>query len=101
MIEVQPTMQIITINLAVPYLDALDEIVEQGRYPSRSEVIRQALRDFLKDELEMVEAVLFMKKKEPEPTVEKPVDMRKGLKEERMERVAKLLEAKDRKLRKW
>jgi len=40
-------MQIITINLPEKYLAAIKTLNECGVYPSRSEAIRIALRDFL------------------------------------------------------
>ena len=48
-------MKIITINLPEKYLDAIKSLNEYfpDKYPSRSEAIRIALRDFLADELEM------------------------------------------------
>jgi len=48
-------MQIITINLPEKYLAAIQTLNEYGIYPSRSEAIRIALRDFLTDELKMYE----------------------------------------------
>ena len=46
-------MKIITINLPEKYLDAIKILNEQKVYPSRSEAIRIALRDFLSNELKM------------------------------------------------
>ncbi|MFX0057226.1 MAG: ribbon-helix-helix domain-containing protein [Candidatus Hodarchaeota archaeon] len=46
-------MKIITINLPEKYLSAIQTLNDLGIYPSRSEAIRIALRDFLKDELKM------------------------------------------------
>lgn len=48
-------MKIITINLPEKYLNAIQILNELGIYPSRSEAIRTALREFLKDELKMYE----------------------------------------------
>ena len=46
-------MKIITVNLPVSYLKAIDSLVgQEGLYPSRSELIRVAVRDFLMRELE-------------------------------------------------
>lgn len=59
-------MQIVTVNLPSVYIDAIAKMTDKGMYPSRSEAIRVALRDFLKDELEMVEALLFMEEKDKE-----------------------------------
>ncbi len=48
-------MKIITINLPEKYLAAIKILNDLGIYPSRSEAIRIALRDFLTDELNMFE----------------------------------------------
>jgi len=44
-------MRIITVKIPEAYLRELDELVRLGAYPSRSEVIRVALRELLKREL--------------------------------------------------
>ena len=50
-------MKIITVNLPVSYLGAIDSLTgEEGLYPSRSELIRVAVRDFLIKELEAAKA---------------------------------------------
>jgi len=47
-------MRIVTINIPESYLDAIAELVgEKGLYPSRSELIRVAVRQFLLKELEI------------------------------------------------
>ena len=46
-------MKIITINLPEKYLAAIQVLNDLDVYPSRSEAIRQALKDFLDDELKM------------------------------------------------
>ncbi|MBD3187330.1 ribbon-helix-helix protein, CopG family [Candidatus Bathyarchaeota archaeon] len=51
-------MQIVTVNLPSVYIDAIAKLTGKGKYPSRSEAIRVALRSFLKDELEMVKFLL-------------------------------------------
>lgn len=45
-------MKIITINLPEKYLAAIQALKDNGNYPSRSEVIRLALADFLENELQ-------------------------------------------------
>ena len=44
-------MKIITINLSEPHVRALQILQDLGLYPSRSEAIRVAIRDFLQREL--------------------------------------------------
>ncbi|MHA1713697.1 MAG: ribbon-helix-helix domain-containing protein [Candidatus Ranarchaeia archaeon] len=44
-------MKLITCKLPAAYVEALDELVRQGRYANRSEAIRMAIRDMLKSEL--------------------------------------------------
>ncbi len=46
-------MRIITINLPEKYLAAIQVLNDMNIYPSRSEVIRTALNDFLTRELKM------------------------------------------------
>ena len=46
-------MKIITINLPESYLSAIQVLNDLGVYPSRSEAIRIALRDFLTNELKL------------------------------------------------
>jgi|BEDMetMinimDraft_2_1075160.scaffolds.fasta_scaffold12629_2 Arc/MetJ-type ribon-helix-helix transcriptional regulator len=44
-------MKIITVKLPEQFLEAIDELVNTGRYSSRSEVIRAAIGDFIRKEL--------------------------------------------------
>ncbi|MEM0027216.1 MAG: ribbon-helix-helix domain-containing protein [Ignisphaera sp.] len=44
-------MRIVTVKMPESYLEAIDELVKMGRYTSRSEVIRTAIRELLKKEL--------------------------------------------------
>lgn len=45
-------MRVITVNIPVPYLKTIDGLVgEKALYPSRSEIIRVAVREFLIKEL--------------------------------------------------
>jgi len=45
-------MKIVTVNVPESYIDAIKKLVgEDGLYPSRSELIRCAVRDFLLNEL--------------------------------------------------
>lgn len=47
-------MKIVTVNIPESYLDSIQKLVgENGLYPSRSELIRVAVRDFLLRELKM------------------------------------------------
>ncbi|WXG41427.1 MAG: type II toxin-antitoxin system ParD family antitoxin [Candidatus Freyarchaeum deiterrae] len=47
----KPSMKLISIKLPNAYIDGLNELVENGIYPSRSEAIRVAVRDMLKKEV--------------------------------------------------
>lgn len=51
-------MKLVTVKLPEIYLEGLDELIKLGRYSSRSEVIRVAIRDLLKKELWIREADL-------------------------------------------
>ena len=44
-------MKLVTVLLPEAYLEGLDELVRANMYPSRSSVIRSAVRDLLKKEL--------------------------------------------------
>lgn len=44
-------MRLISINMTQETLEGLDELVRQGSYPNRSEAIRFAIRDLLKEEV--------------------------------------------------
>ena len=48
-------MKIITINLSEKYLAAIQVLTDEGIYPSRSQAIRVALKDFLENELNLYE----------------------------------------------
>ncbi|KKL71125.1 hypothetical protein LCGC14_2098010 [marine sediment metagenome] len=50
------TLKIVTVNVPESYIEAIAKLVgENGLYPSRSELIRVAVRDFLIKELQMAE----------------------------------------------
>lgn len=44
-------MKLVTVHMPAEFLYGLDELVRQQKYPTRSEAIRVAIRDLLKDEL--------------------------------------------------
>jgi antitoxin ParD1/3/4 len=44
-------MKVVTICLPESYVEGLDKLIGQSKYPNRSEVIRIAIRDLLVDEL--------------------------------------------------
>ncbi|MHA1147518.1 MAG: ribbon-helix-helix domain-containing protein [Promethearchaeota archaeon] len=50
-------MKIITINLPERYLAAIKSLNDLGIYPSRSEAIRIALKNFLSEELKMYQTL--------------------------------------------
>ena len=47
----QNKVKLVTVLLPEAYLEGLDELVRANMYPSRSSVIRSAVRDLLKKEL--------------------------------------------------
>lgn len=59
-------MKIITVNLSEPQVKALQVLQDLGMYPSRSEAIRVAIRDFLIEELEFGKPIEEVGKKNPE-----------------------------------
>ena len=44
-------MRLITVKVPESYIEGLDDLVRSGRYSSRSEAIRIAIRDLLRREL--------------------------------------------------
>ncbi len=46
-------MKIVTVFLPEEYLGILEKLVEQGRFPNRSEAIRVAVRDLVKTEFQI------------------------------------------------
>jgi Arc/MetJ-type ribon-helix-helix transcriptional regulator len=44
-------LKLVTVKLPEAFLSGIDELIESGIYPNRSEVIRIAIRDMLKKEL--------------------------------------------------
>ena len=43
-------MALITVHVPEKFLKEIEKLVEEGYYPNRSEVIRIAIRDFLRQE---------------------------------------------------
>ena len=61
-------MKIVTVNVPESYIDAMKKLVgRDGLYPSRSELIRCATRDFLLKELKLAES---MKKYQDVPVLD-------------------------------
>jgi Arc/MetJ-type ribon-helix-helix transcriptional regulator len=68
-------MRVITVNLPVTYLKAINGLVgEKGLYPSRSELVRVALRDFLIKELDAAQSFTNLTSPAP-PIVSHPMQM--------------------------
>lgn len=49
-------MKIISVQLPQGLIKAMDQLVRQGVYPNRSEIIRTAIRELLKKELYQFES---------------------------------------------
>lgn len=61
-------MKIVTVNIPEPYIQAIDKLTgHDGLYPSRSELIRVAVRDFLIKELKMAVKMSEYHKKPKKP----------------------------------
>ncbi|MCF2138769.1 MAG: ribbon-helix-helix domain-containing protein [Candidatus Lokiarchaeota archaeon] len=65
-----------TVNLPVSYLKAIDSLTgQEGLYPSRSELIRVAVRDFLIRELETAKSFQkYQQTQVPNKITHKPLD---------------------------
>lgn len=58
-------MKIVTVNIPESYLESIERLIgENGLYPSRSELIRCAVRDFLIKELRRANELIKYKESE-------------------------------------
>ena len=85
-------MKIITINLSEPHVKALQVLQDLGLYPSRSEAIRVAIRDFLQRKLGFSQKLdekdvqpSFHEKVPPAQTVDKRIEIARLLRKLRDE----------------
>ncbi|MHA1725093.1 MAG: ribbon-helix-helix domain-containing protein [Promethearchaeota archaeon] len=63
-------MKIVTVNIPESFIDAIEKLVgENGIYPSRSELIRCAVRDFLLKELQTAKDLTLLDESEFEEPV--------------------------------
>ncbi len=74
-------MKIVTCNLPEPFISAMEKLIaEYGCYPSRSELIRLAVREFLIKELKVLDKFNEYSEANPEidqvPKRVQAVDMR-------------------------
>jgi Arc/MetJ-type ribon-helix-helix transcriptional regulator len=46
-------MKMITVHIPERYLAALETLVDDGHFPSRSEAIRVAIRDLIRNEIDL------------------------------------------------
>lgn len=63
-------MQNITINLPDAYCDAIERLLKRGIFPSRSEAIRVALKEFLDREFVIVDLLGLTKPDDLAETIE-------------------------------
>jgi len=50
-------MVVATVHLPREYIEALDQLVKEGMFPSRAEAIRWAVRNMLKDEYKLLSTI--------------------------------------------
>ena len=63
-------MKIVTVNIPEAYIEAIAKLVgENGLYPSRSELIRVAVREFIIKEMKMAKRIINI-----EPEIEDDFD---------------------------
>lgn len=55
-------MKLVTVKMPDAYIEGLDELVKDGRYSSRSEAIRIAVRDLLRRELWLRDSIPYSPK---------------------------------------
>lgn len=68
-------MKIVTVNVPESYLDSIEKLIgEEGLYPSRSELIRVAVREFLLKEIEIAKKIQLQTI--PEPDLDDPTLVR-------------------------
>ena len=58
-------MKLVTCHFPEVYLAVLDNLVRKGHFPNRSEAIRAAVRDMIKDELKEFDSKQLKKKVKP------------------------------------
>lgn len=64
-------MKIVTVNIPESFIEAIEKLIgDNGLYPSRSELIRCAVREFLLKELRMAKDLPILE----EPVFEKAID---------------------------
>ncbi|MEM2136843.1 MAG: ribbon-helix-helix domain-containing protein [Candidatus Methanomethylicia archaeon] len=51
-------MRIISIRLPENYVKVMDELIRIGAYPSRSELVRAAIREYLRREIESSDGII-------------------------------------------
>ena len=56
------SMRIVTINVPQSYLDALQSFVDNGLYNSRSQLVRECLKEFLDREIQFITDLKEVKK---------------------------------------
>ena len=56
------SMRIVTINVPNSYLDALQSLVDNGLYNSRSKLVRECLKEFLDKEIQFISDLRQTKK---------------------------------------
>ena len=58
-------MRLITVHFPEVFIAILDDFVKKGHFPNRSEAIRTAVRDMIKDELSIFDSKQLKKKLKP------------------------------------
>jgi len=49
------SMRIVTINIPFSYMSAIQSLIDLGLYNSRSQIVREALKEFLDKELDFTQ----------------------------------------------
>ncbi|TXT54969.1 MAG: hypothetical protein BAJALOKI1v1_2110002 [Promethearchaeota archaeon] len=71
-------MKLISVNLPESYLEVLELLVSEGKFPNRSEAIRMGIRDLIKTEYLIEEKI----KKKYEEKIEQNLETQKKVEEQ-------------------
>ena len=72
-------MKLISVNLPESYLEVLELLVSEGKFPNRSEAIRMGIRDLIKTEYLIEEKIRKKYEEKKEQNMETQEEMKEQL----------------------